>query len=107
MSDQFGSRFPNGGRGLHQALILSRATGYDALAEVSGVPAKTLLAQWAAMLYVDDRVPGADPSLTFPSWNLKDIEDAVVESAQLTPRARAFSTFSDEFSVRAGSSAYF
>jgi hypothetical protein len=107
MSDQFGSRFTNGEKGLHQALILSPATGYDAVAQVSGVPAKTLLAQWAAMLYVDDRVPGAAPSLTLPSWNLLEIANAVVESAQLIPEARTFSSFTDQFSVRAASSAYF
>jgi hypothetical protein len=107
MSDQFGSRFPNGEKGLHQALILSPATGYDALAAVSGVPAKTLLAQWAAMLYVDDRVPGAAASLTLPSWNLLDISNAVVESAQLIPEARTFSSYTDQFNVRAASSAYF
>jgi hypothetical protein len=106
MADQFGTRYPNGEKGLHQALILSPATGYEALAAVSGVPLKTLLAQWAAMLYVDDRITGAQSSLTLPSWNLLDVANGLVEAAQLVPRSRGFNGFSDAFNVRAGSSAY-
>jgi hypothetical protein len=108
LSDQFGANYPNGERGLHQALILSPASGYAALAAVAGVPIKTLLARWAAMLYVDDRIPGLDPTLTMTSWNLFEIFDGnLVPAAQLTPKPRAFASFVDELSVRAGSSGYF
>ena len=107
MSDQFGRNYPDGEGGLHRALILSPSEGYGSLAEVSGVPIQTLLAQWAATLYVDDRVPAAAASLQLPSWNLLDVENGVVESARLVPRSRSFAGFTDAFSVRAGSTAYF
>jgi hypothetical protein len=107
MSDQFAGNYPAGERGLHQALIHSPFSGYSALSAVTGVPVKTLLAQWAAALYVDDRVPGAAPGLQMRSWNLLDIENNVVESAHLVPHSRGFTSFSDAFNVRAGSTAYF
>jgi hypothetical protein len=107
MSDQFGASHANGESGLHQALIHNPAAGYAALASVTGVPIRTLLAQWAATLYVDDRVPGAASPLRMTSWNLFDVENSLVETARLIPRSRGFSSFSDAFRVRAGSSAYF
>ncbi len=107
ISDHFGANYADGERGLHQALIRSRSTGFAALAEVTGVPIRTLLAQWAATLYVDDRISGAANALQLPSWNLFDIESNVFQSASLIPRSREFRSFSDEFNVRAGSSAYF
>jgi hypothetical protein len=49
-----------------------------------------------------------EEKLTFPSWNLVDIVDeGLIDPAHLVPRARAFSTFSDEVAVRGGSTAYF
>jgi hypothetical protein len=107
MSDQFAGNYPAGERGLHQALIHSPSSGYAALSAVTGVPIKMLLAQWAATLYVDDRVPGAAPTLQLRSWNLLDIENNLVESAHLVPRSRGFTSFADAFNVRAGSTAYF
>jgi hypothetical protein len=88
-------------------LILSPTAGYAALAAVTGVPIKTLLAQWAATLYVDDRVPSAAPTLQLRSWNLVDIENNLVETAHLVPHALGFTSFADAFNVRAGSTAYF
>jgi hypothetical protein len=59
-------------------------------------------------LYTDDRVPGLERRLTLPSWNLFDVYgSSAPEAARLTPRSRTFASFSDDFSVRAGSSAYF
>ncbi|HYF38046.1 MAG TPA: Ig-like domain-containing protein [Gemmatimonadales bacterium] len=107
ISDQFGANHAGGEKGLHQALIRSPATGYAALAAITGHPIKTLLAQWAATLYVDDRVPGSAPALQLPSWNLLDLENNVVETARLVPHSHSFSSFSDAFNVRAGSTAYF
>jgi hypothetical protein len=107
MSDQFGAHYPAGESGLHRALILNPAEGYAALSAAAGLPVKTLLAQWAAALYVDDRIPSASTSLQFTSWNLLDIENNLTETARLVPRSRGFTSFSDAFSVRAGSSAYF
>lgn len=107
LSDHHGSRFPGGERGLHQAMILHQHSGFRTIEEVIGRPMHELLAQWAAMLYVDDRVGGAQASLTLPSWNLFDFEQNVVETGRLVPRQRSFSSFTDAVSVRAASAAYF
>lgn len=112
ISDQFGPSFPGGEQGLQRALVDNDAVGYANITSVIGVPIDTLLAQWAAMLYVDDRVPGADPKLTLPSWNLVDIYEGTFDDIQLfpttrlIPRAHAFATFTDAFNVRAASTAY-
>jgi hypothetical protein len=74
---------------------------------VTGRPIDELLTQWAAMLYVDDRVPGAAARLTLPSWNLFDIARGFRETALLAPRERAFANFSDAVAVAGGSVAYF
>jgi hypothetical protein len=108
MSDQYGPSFPGGEAGLQQALINSSEVGYQNLASVVGVPIKTLLARWAASLYVDDRVPGADPSLTIPTWNLVDIFDGHLnQTARLTPTPQGFGSFTEAANVRAGSTAYY
>jgi hypothetical protein len=107
LSDHHGARFPGGESGLHQALIQNRFAGFVTIEEVIGQPVDRLLAQWAAMLYVDDRVPGAQAELTLPSWNLFDFEGAIVPAAHLQPRQRGFTNFSDDVSVRAASTAYF
>jgi hypothetical protein len=108
LSDQFGPAFPGGEKGLQKAIIESPATGYANISSVVGVPIKTLLAQWAAMQYGDDRVTGLDSKLTLPSWNLFDIyELSAPETARLVPRSRGFVSFTDAFQVRGGSSAYF
>lgn len=72
LSDQYGPGFPGGERGLQRALVDNQAMGYDNIANVIPAPFKTLLAQWAATLYTDDRVTGLDARLTLPSWNLFD-----------------------------------
>jgi hypothetical protein len=107
ISDHFGPTYPGGEPGLHRALIDNRYTGFATIADVLDSPIDVLLMQWAAALYVDDRVPAAAPRLTLPSWNLLDIERGLFESARLQPRERGFSTFSDAISVRGGSTAYF
>lgn len=105
-SDHFGPNFPGGERGLHKALIGNTAGGYANLASTVGVSIDTLLAQWAAMLYVDDRVPGAAARLTLPSWNLVNIENGLVATARLQPTEVGFAAFDLSRNVRAGSSAY-
>jgi hypothetical protein len=107
LSDQFGSQFPGGEKGLHQQLVDNAFTGYATISSVIGVPIDVLLAQWAPMLYVDDRVSNLDPKLTLKSWNLFAIENRLVATAKLTPRDRPFGAFTDPISVRGGSSAYF
>ena len=107
LSDQYGPTFSGGEQGLQKALIENPASGYANISAVVGVPIRTLLAQWAATLYTDDLAPTVTSRLTLPSWNLLDVYSGAPEAAQLTPRPRTFASFSDQFSVRAGSSAYF
>ena len=106
-ADQFGPGFPGGERGLHKAIIGNTLGGYANLATTVGVSIDTLLAQWAAALYVDDRVPGAATRLTLPSWNLVDVESGLVIPARLRPTEVGFAAFDLAQNVRAGSSAYF
>ncbi|HEU4697804.1 MAG TPA: IPT/TIG domain-containing protein [Gemmatimonadales bacterium] len=108
LTDQYGPDFPGGEAGLQQKLIDSDGVGYANISNVVGVPIRTLLARWAAALYVDDRVPGADASLTMATWNLYDIFDGnLVESARLVPTSRGFGDFTETGKVRGGSTAYF
>jgi hypothetical protein len=112
VSDQYGAAHPGGEQGLQRALVDGSATGYAAHAAATGEPADSLLAMWAASLYVDDRVAGANPRLTIPSWNLLDVFEGtfggqrINANARLVPADRGFATFSDQLSVRAGSSSY-
>ena len=107
LSDQFGPSFPGGEKGLHQRLIDNQFSGFATISNVIGAPMDVLLSQWAAALYTDDRVSGLDARLTLPSWNLATIESGVVTPARLVPRDRFFGAFSDQVSVRGGSTAYF
>jgi hypothetical protein len=107
MSDQFSSRFATGEPGLQRALIDHTQDGFETLATVAGIPISELLAQWSAALYVDDRVPTAAARLTVPSWNLVSVEVELIRTAHLTPRARSFTTFTDDVQVRGASTAYF
>jgi hypothetical protein len=108
LSDQFGPAFAGGEKAIQKSLTYNSAAGFAAISKTVGVPIDSLLAQWAAALYVDDRVPTTNKRLTFSSWNLYDIEmGKQLVQARLTPRERSFGTFSDNVSVRAGSTAYF
>jgi len=108
IADRYGPTYPGGEAGLQQAIINSTAVGYANLEDVVGVPIRTLLARWAAALYVDDRISGASADLTLSTWNLYDVFDLnVVPSARLTPVSHGFGTFSETAAVRAGSTAYF
>jgi hypothetical protein len=84
--------------------------GAPGFAELQGVLGRTpseMLAQWAAMLYIDDRYPAAT-AFQFLNWNIRDIAAAWQSpNADLIPRTRGFSSFTDSFAVRAGSSAYY
>jgi hypothetical protein len=101
---------PGGEAGVQKALIDGNVAGYANVESVVGVGIDTLLAQWAAALYVDDYwspAPNPNPRLGYKSWNLHAIYAALVPTAQLTPRAHAFQSFSDVVTVRGGSTAYF
>ena len=107
LSDQIGPTFPGGEKAFHKRLIENTLVGYSTISDITGVGIDVLLARWAAALFVDDRVVGIDPRLTFTTWNLANVESRLVPSTHLTPRERAFGTFNDQISVRAGSTAYF
>jgi hypothetical protein len=106
ISDHFGPGFPGGEQGLHRALVQDTESGFTTITRLTGQPIDLLLAQWSAALYVDDRIAGANERLTLPSWDLQNIANRLVEPARLRPRERGLS-FSDDVSVRAGSTAYF
>jgi len=107
LSDRYGPSLSLGEKAVHRALVDSRVKGFAAVSAAIGVPIDVLLAQWAAALYVDDRYPGMPAGLTFPSWNMFDIDQGKYATSRLTPRERGFGTFTDQVSVRAGSTAYF
>lgn len=107
ISDHHGPSFAGGEGGLHRALIDNGESGLANVVDVVGEPLDGLMAQWAAALYVDDRVPGADPRLTFPSWNFEDIFSNLVETARLEPLPTDFSDWSVDGDIRASSTSYF
>jgi hypothetical protein len=107
LSDQYGPAFAGGEQGLQRALIDDPGVGYANITDVVGTPIGTLLAQWAATLYTDDRHQGLDPRLSLPSWNLTDIfQRHFGDAGSLVARSRGFANFNEDFSVRAASSAY-
>jgi hypothetical protein len=109
LSDQFGPTY-GGGRGepgLQQDIInSSTATGFELLENLVGVAIDSLLAQWAAMLYVDDRIGGTNPTLAMTSWNLFDIYDGLIEALHLQPERVLFGDFSNTAGVRGASTYY-
>lgn len=108
MSDHFGPTFAGGGAGIQKALIDEVEGGFQRLENVLGRSADTLLAQWAASLYIDDRITPADTLLTHPSWNLFDIfETNSPTEWRLAPIDVVFGSFDQTINVRAGSAGYF
>jgi hypothetical protein len=107
ISDQYGPTYPGGEKELNKKLIAAQTTGFANLAALAGQSIDVVLAQWAAALYVDDRVQGADSRLTFSSWNMKDIADRLRQPAQLVPREKAFNAFTEQGNVRGGSTLYY
>ena len=102
---------PLGGtKAVHRALVdYTGAPGFAAIETVFGQTMGQMMADWAPMLYIDDRF--MDPALAmfqFANWDLRSLEDAWTSpAARLAPRAWAFADFQDDFSVRAASSAFF
>jgi len=107
ISDQFGSQFAGGEAELNRQLLAGTTRGFANIQRVVGMPAATILARWSASLYADDRVTGLDDSLKMTSWNLFNIWDRLVDSAQLEPKSRSFSSFNETVMVRGGSLAYY
>jgi len=106
LSDTYGPGYPGGEEGLQRALVTAAGTGPKIAADVVGVPLETLMARWSAALYVDDRIPNADPSLTFTSWNLRDYEQSMPSTARLEPVEETFGDWSIAGDVRASSTGY-
>ncbi|MSR20681.1 MAG: hypothetical protein EXR91_06830 [Gemmatimonadetes bacterium] len=106
LTDHYGSVL--GGDGiLQRGLIDASGPGFDRVESLVGVPIETLLARFAASLYVDDRITLADATLGFPSWNLLEFDQAVFAAGRLTPRTRGFATYTDTGSVRGASTLYY
>ncbi|TVP44221.1 MAG: hypothetical protein EA350_12175 [Gemmatimonadales bacterium] len=107
LSDHYGDQFAGGEAELQRRLVEASVAGFPAIEQVVGVSRSPLLAYWAASLYTDGRLPpGADPRLSFPSWDLRSIDGALVEPARLQPQTLSFNGFTTTRSVAAASSHY-
>lgn len=109
ISDHMGPSYPGLEQGIQRALIDNDQFGFDNIEDVVGEPIETLLADWAAALYLDDRVVGVPARLTIPSWNYKDIfeDGGLPASAALVPAPVPFGEFDIDTRVRAASTSYF
>jgi hypothetical protein len=115
VSDRFGNGYP-GESNLQKAIIDNTLDGYALIQSVTGVPMDSLLAQFAASLFVDDSLPDTlstlAPQLKFKSWNLHDVFYGsyggyhLRTELRLTPVPLAFTTFSKSANVRAASAYY-
>ena len=108
LNDHFAADFAGGEQDLQRAIVSGSSSGFANISTVIGEPISTLLAQWAAALYVDDRAGGAATRLTMPSWDLFDIYEVRLSSGQrLAPTALSFADFTETFKVRGASTGYF
>ena len=114
VADHHHEEWPGGEAHFHSGLIDRSTTGFESVEAITGRPREELLARWAASLYADGRVPeDAEAEVTFPSWDLLDIDQALAEDetlppeARLLPRERGFTDFVDDVAVRGASTAYF
>jgi hypothetical protein len=108
LSDRFGPGYPGGESGLHRDWISKSVDlrGAENVEALLGASMDTLFARWAAMLYVDDRVPSG-PELQMPSWNMNNVFQGFPSDAyRLVPRDQSFADFQDLRTVRGGSTAY-
>lgn len=107
VSDNYGPGYSGGEEQLHRDIITDPGTGIPKVASLVGSEVSTLMARWAAALYLDDRVSGLQDGLTYSSWNLHDIVDQnTVETAHLKPVQADFSSWQWEAEVRSSSSGY-
>jgi hypothetical protein len=109
ISDHFGPTYTGGEQGIHRALIDNDVFGFENIEDVVGESIGSLLADWAAALYLDDQVAGVPARLTIPSWNYQNIfaDGALGASAALSPAPVPFGGFEIETRVRAASTSYF
>lgn len=106
VSDQLGPSYSGGIEALHQDLIDADADAWTTVETVTGESIRFLMGAWGASLYVDDRVTGAAPLLRQPSWDLFDIEDYVVSTAELHPFEAGFEDWQATGSIRSSSAGY-
>ncbi len=106
LSDRFGPEL-GGERALQRALIDGDASGFANVEAVVGRPWRELLADWAAALYLDDRVPAVGPDLGLASWDLHGIFDAYGINTGLQPVEEGFGDWTVSQDIRSASSAYF
>lgn len=106
LTDQYVNMRGGNAQTLQRDIVVDPRTGLDAASDVIGTPMDSLMAQWAAALYTDDRVPYLDRHLIFWSWNLDSFQSAIVPTARLQPTAMSnpYGTLSTQ--VRASSAAY-
>ena len=87
---------------MHRELIHGQDDSLiETIEQQMGEPMETLLARWAAALYVDDRIPNLDPDLQFTTWNFYDIYRN--EPDRLMPWEISFSNQEHRARVRDGS----
>ena len=91
---------------LHAFSDYAGAPGFAALEAVLGRSVATLMAEWAPVLYIDDRYNA--PAFQMANWNVRAIAAVwATPNAELQPRIRGFGDFLDQVSIRGGSTAFY
>ncbi len=108
VADRFGPSYPGGESALTRDWIVKNGSlaGVPNVEALLGVEFDSLFARWAAMHYVDDNVPGVDPSVQMRSWDLDGIMNGISSMAPLDPAQQALGNFNFVESVRGGSTLY-
>gem|GEM_PF-637833 len=101
--DRFGGWYPGGERALMRRLTQSPKQGLASLADVSGWPAEQILADFYIALWLD--LNGWD-AYGMATWDLDNIWNRLVESAQLRPWSSTSAEFHGQWNIRAGSTYY-
>jgi hypothetical protein len=108
VADRFGPTYPGGESALMRDWIVKNSglAGVPNVEALLGVQMDSLFARWAAMHYVDGRVPGVDPSIRMLSWDLDGVMNGLASAAPLEPAQRSFGNFNVVEAVRGGSTLY-
>ena len=104
LTDQYARQHPGGDAQFHREMLLSEQDQRGAIERLLGSSFESLLAQWSAAIYVDDRVPGADPTLQFTSWNYSDVYKE--DPDRLIPQEISFEDLQKMARLRDGSTWY-
>lgn len=118
ITDRFGPGYVGGEKQLQRDVIyknpgLAGRANWEALLGLSDAGFDSVFSQWAAMLWVDDSVPGIPAALQMQSWNLANIFGATGylgtscgTNCVLKPQVEAWGAFTQSRSVKDGSNAY-